>query len=212
MKKKEIRSTVEFVIGVPKSFPESSTCNIDTVFSELSSGRVKKVRIEKEKDESSFAQTFTDYMLKRQRNKLNFIVEHNNTNFSGILKGLWRDKNSFSTFRYNSDKMKFEDTKNCDVVTYIKAKPYITTADMLSLNNAFSLTNSKHEFYKDYKELWEERKNEYEKQCFYKSVGSYSGSGHRFRCFPGSCQEGFCRFDLHRERSYQGRPFDPSER
>lgn len=156
MKKKEIRSTVEFVIGVPKSFPESSTCNIDTVFSELSSGRVKKVRIEKEKDESSFAQTFTDYMLKRQRNKLNFIVEHNNTNFSGILKGLWRDKNSFSTFRYNSDKMKFEDTKNCDVVTYIKAKPYITTADMLSLNNAFSLTNSKHEFYKDYKELWQE--------------------------------------------------------
>ena len=153
MKKRCFRAGVEFIIGYNPGKKQLDKKILSEDFRKLSSERVKKVTFIEAERPKQYICMLKDYLLKTAK-KPDFLLEFNYTYLSGLAEGINMDK-LFPSYTFNSDTMRFKAIHNCDLVKYIKFKPYITVSDMFSLKMSTSTTSNNPEFYEDYQELWD---------------------------------------------------------
>lgn len=154
MKKKEFRASVEFIIGYKSTARIGSPDEIEQDFKTLSNKRVVKVKMMATDTRKEFVSALKDYLMNRRKNKTNFLLELNETPLSGVMEGS-NFFDEFSSYSYDSAQMKFTVIHDCDIVKYIRVKPFITVTDMFAFKMSTSATSNKPEFYGDYKELWD---------------------------------------------------------
>ena len=153
MQKAEFRANVEFVIGCVKSMNIPDQKETEQEFRKLSNKRISRVKLLRTGSIIEYIDFLRSYLRTRSRNKMNFLIEMNETQLSGVMlgSGIYKE---FSSYSYDSAKMKFDVYNDCDIVKYIHAKTFITVADMFVFKLSTSSTSNKPEFYDDYKELW----------------------------------------------------------
>ena len=153
MKKAEFRANVEFIIGLGAGANAGDAKETEREFRELSDRRVLRVKLVPVREIMEYITFLKGYLHTRSKNKMNFLVEKNDTNLSGVMlgSGLYKE---FSSYSYDSAKMRFDVIHDCDIVKYIHAKTFITVVDMFGFKLSTSSTSNKPEFYDDYKELW----------------------------------------------------------
>lgn len=153
MKKKEFRAIVEFIIGYMSSAKFGDLGNIEKDFRIRSENRIVRVKTIAADSRIDFVTTLNECLLGRSKNKQNFLLEANKTLLSGVMEGS-RIFDEFSSYRYDSAQMEFTVIHDCDIVKYIRVKPFITVTDMFAFKMSTSSTSNKPEFYGDYNELW----------------------------------------------------------
>lgn len=153
MNKKKFRAGVEFIIGCEMSARLGDAEDIEKEFRLRSDKRVVRVKLFTLDSEEEFLPALKDYLDSRSENKSNFLIEFNKTNLSGKMQGSGMFS-EFSAYKYDSQMMQFKSIHDCDIVYYIKVKPFITVTDMFSLKRSTSTASNKPEFYDDHKELW----------------------------------------------------------
>lgn len=156
MNKKNLRAGIEFIIGYSSNINIGRYENIEKELSEITSGRVKKVKMV-ESSFWEFADWLDEYLISRIKDKQNFLIEYNDTSLGGKVADSMRKQ--FSVYSFDSRKMKFENIHNCEKLDYIRFKPYITVTDMAAFRKSSSSTSNKPEFFADYNEFWSKYKD-----------------------------------------------------
>ena len=153
MRKKNIKSAVEFILLYPTTF--STLLSEETAKSivRLGGGRIKQVKRIEVSGIDEISENLTAYLKRRRIGKKLFAVEKNTTAFSYVLQGAGFYK-AFPSYQFDSCNMKFRDITDCEMLGYIKKTPYITATDMIALQLSSSESSNHPEFYTDYKELW----------------------------------------------------------
>lgn len=154
MKKKKFRANVEFIVGYKSSAKFGDLENIEQDFKILSDKRIVRVKTVAAVSRKDFVAALKEYLIGRSRNKQNFLLESNETPLSGVMEGA-SFFDEFSSYSYDSAQMKFTVIHDCDIVKYIRVKPFITVTDMFAFKLSTSLTSNKPEFYGDYNDLWQ---------------------------------------------------------
>ena len=139
MKKKEFRASVEFIIGYKQSAKFGDLEKIEQDFKLLSNKRIVRVKTIAAASRKEFVSVLKEYITGRSKSKQNFLLESNETSLSGVMEGS-SFFYEFSSYSYDSSQMKFTVIHDCDIVKYIRVKPFITVTDML---------------YGDYNDLWQ---------------------------------------------------------
>lgn len=152
MKKKKIRAHVEWIIGVNPSM-EIETANIASSFQERSENRISRVKWVVADSRRTYVKSINAYFKRRQKGNCHLLLESNETTLSGVMEGLGLFE-AFSSYRYDSIKMKFDVIHDCEIVNYIRVHPFITVTDMFAFKMSTSTTSNQPEFFNDYKDLW----------------------------------------------------------
>lgn len=153
MKKKKFRASVEFIIGHKSSAKFGNLEKIEQDYKLLSDKRIIRVKTMVASSRKEFISTLKEYLISRSKGKQNFLLESNETSLSGVMEGSGIF-DEFSSYSYDSAQMKFSVIHDCDIVKYIRVKPFITVTDMFAFKMSTSLTSNKPEFYGDYNDLW----------------------------------------------------------
>ena len=154
MKKKEFRASVEFIIGHKSTAKMGDLEKIEQDYKILSKKRIVRVKTIAAATRKEFVSVLKEYLISRSRGKQNFLLESNETSLSGVMEGLGIF-DEFSSYNYDSAQMKFTVIHDCDIVKYIRVKPFITVTDMFAFKMSTSSTSNKPEFYGDYNDLWQ---------------------------------------------------------
>lgn len=154
MEKKRLRAGVEFVIGFKSGLKIGNENDVEQTFRNLTENKILRVRCIPTESRREFSAFISDY-LRRRINNSNLMLEMNETPLSGVMEGAGIF-DLFSSYRYDSAKMKFTAVHDCDIVRYIRVKPSITVTDMFAFTMASSSTSNKPEFQSDYRALWEQ--------------------------------------------------------
>lgn len=153
MKKKQMKTAVEFVWIYKEEMTPYLSKNLEKEILVSGEGRIRQIRrIVWEKNEEISA-GLEQYLKKRSSKKQLFALEKNETKLSYLLQGagIYR---TFACYRFDSDTMKFFDISGCDMLRYIRKTSYITVTDMAAFRLSASKSSNQPEFYQDYKSLW----------------------------------------------------------
>lgn len=153
MNKKNIRANIEFVIGLKASIITDNESDLERDFKICGGNRIIRVKIIPSDSRRTYTVTLREYLSLRSKNKSNYLFELNETQLSGVMEGLGIF-DAFPSYSYDSTKMKFEVVHDCDIVKYIRMKPFITVTDMFAFKMSTSTSSNKPEFFNDYKSLW----------------------------------------------------------
>ncbi len=153
MNQKNFRANVEFVIGYKTNAKIGITEDIEQEFRKLSHKRISRVKFVETNNKVTYVTELKTYFTERSKNKMNFLFESNNTVLSGVMEGM-NIFEEFSSYSYDPVKMAFTLINDCDLLKYIRVKPFITVSDMFSFKMSTGSTSNKPEFYNDYQELW----------------------------------------------------------
>ena len=153
MKKKQIKSGVEFVIGYTRGAGIGSEEDFTKELKEVGNGKVRAVKMIALPDVKKFPELLEEYLKQRADKKPVFAIEENGTNLYSMLR-LTSIYEVFASYRFSSKERKFVSTTGCDLFRYINKLPYITVSDMISLEQSSGESSSYPQFYKEYKELW----------------------------------------------------------
>lgn len=154
MKRKVFRADVEFIIGYPEKADFSVLKEIERDFRNLSQKRISRVKFIPSASRRNYADMLKKYLHNRKGKKMNFLLEQNESPLSCVMEGTGFFE-EFSSYSYDSVNMRFNAIHDCDIVKYLRVKPYITVVDMFAFQLSSSTTSNKPEFYADYKELFE---------------------------------------------------------
>ena len=146
-KNKNLHARIEFFMGIADSC-DADTDNLEETFKKQNS-RISKVKTNVYSNEKLFVEFLKKYLTEKSKNKLNFIIQENETRLSGMINS------ELPSFSFNSVKMEFTNIYNCDIVNYIDKRSYLTTDDMTALRLSRSIPKNNPEFFEDYAELWD---------------------------------------------------------
>lgn len=155
MQRKEFRADVEFLIGYPAGAAFGDLEKTEQNFRSLSKNRISKVKFMPADSRRSYITLLKEYLHTRKKKKMNFLLEQTDTPLSYVMEGAGMF-DEFSSYSYDSVTMAFKVLHDCELVKYIRFKPYITVADMFAFQLSSSKTSNKPEFYDDYKDLFEQ--------------------------------------------------------
>lgn len=147
LKNKNLRTRIEFFMGIADSC-NADTDNLEEIFRQQNS-RISKVKTNIFANEKLFVEFLKKYLTEKSKNKLNFIIQENETRLSGMINS------ELPSFSFDSVKMHFENIYNCDIVNYIDKRSYLTTDDMTALRLSRGIPKNNPEFFEDYPELWD---------------------------------------------------------
>lgn len=167
MQKKKLKATIDFVIIY--SGVEATVVNNDFVrkIKKLGEGRIRKIKRIIVNGSEGISEKLEIYFKQQCAGKPFFAVEKNATMLSYLLRGAGF-YNSFASYKFDSNSMKFHAMVDCDMLEYIKKMPYITVMDMAAFRRSSNESFDQPEFFGDYKELWGkycERSIIWEKLC-----------------------------------------------
>ena len=145
---------MEFIIGYKSSAKLGDLGKIEQDFKLLSGKRIARVKTIAAATRKEFVSVLKEYLIGRSKSKQNFLLEANETSLSGVMEGS-SFFDEFSSYSYDSAQMKFTIIHDCDIVKYIRVKPFITVTDMFAFKMSTSSTRNKPEFYGDYNDLWQ---------------------------------------------------------
>lgn len=151
MRKKHFKAAVEFVLA----YNDVSLVNdeVEKEIIRLGRGRIRQVKLIMLNGIETISEKLETYLKYRSAGKRFFAVEKNSTGLSGRLQGAGF-YNSFASYKFDSNTMKFNDMDNCDMLDYINKTPYITVTDMAAFRLSSSESSNQPEFFDNYKELW----------------------------------------------------------
>lgn len=158
MKKKELRAETELILIYGDSLLADVETGLTEQLLELGEGRLRRVRPLYAADTEDLLKNLQQYLQKRSQNKKMFALESSGEGLSRLLEGAGFFK-KFPVYSFDSEKIAFTRTDQCDMLRFIRKKPFITVADMFSVRR--SAGGGHHpEFFEDYRELWDRyRKN-----------------------------------------------------
>ena len=154
MRKKHFKASVDFVLICTKTLKPSEDENLKKKIVSLGNGRIKLVKLIKTNAAEASMGELKAYLKDRSSGKRFFALEKNRTNLSYLLQGAGI-YNFFSCYQFDPTTMKFNTTIGCDMLRYIKKKPYITVTDMAAFRLSSSRSSGQPEFFDDYRELWD---------------------------------------------------------
>ena len=153
MRKKRFRAAVDFVIicreraasAVNRDFAERLRC--------LGGGRIRRVRGLPLAETEEPAEVLSDFLRERYAGRRMPVVEKNKSGLSCSLQGagFYRE---FPCYRFEPASMAFRELSGCDMLRYIRKKPYLTAADLTAFRLSTGENGRQPEFFEDYKELW----------------------------------------------------------
>ena len=153
LQKKQLRAAIEFVVA----YLASNHLQIGEDFKEnlrlLGEGKIKRVKLIELKQLEDLPKKLETDLKQKGTGKTFFAVEKNNTNLSISLQiaGFYR---SFASYQFDSKNIKFHGLSHCDMLGYIRKKPFLTVADMTAFQLSLSESNNQPEFFDDYNTLW----------------------------------------------------------
>ena len=153
MRKKHFKAAVDFVLVYDASVMSFANEELKKEIIRLGGGRIRQVKPIMLKGIGEVSEKLEEYLKYRSTGKRFFAVEKNATGLSGRLQGAGF-YNSFASYKFDSNTMKFNDMDNCDMLDYIKKTPYITVTDMAAFRLSSSESSNQPEFFDNYKELW----------------------------------------------------------
>jgi len=183
MGKKRFKAAVEMIIFYTKKADSLVNTDLETTIRNKGKGRIKQIKFMPLAKIEDLPADLENYLQKRSSGKRVFAVEKNSSGVSRILQGAGF-YNSFANYRYDSDKMKFDELNGCDMFGYITKSSYITVTDMTAFSRSINENNSQPEFFNDYKELWKKyckNKGVWKQLC--NTLGNYSKTNDTIACF-----------------------------
>jgi len=153
MRKKHFKAAVEFVLAYNETALSFVSEEVEKEIIRLGGGRIRQVKHIMLNGIEAVSEELEAYLKQRCAGKRLFAVEKNATRLSYMLQGAGF-YNSFASYRFDSDSMKFNAMTDCDMLGYIKKSPYITVTDMAAFRLSSSESSNQPEFFDDYKELW----------------------------------------------------------
>lgn len=153
MNKKHFKAAVEFVLACDRTAVSLANEELEKEIIKLGGGRIRQVKFITLNGMDTIAEELSIYLKKRCVEKRFFAIEKNTTRLSYMLQGAGL-YNSFASYQFDSDSMKFNAMNDCDMLGYIKKAPYITVTDMAAFRLSSSESSNQPEFFDDYKELW----------------------------------------------------------
>lgn len=153
MRKKHFKAAVEFVLAYNGTMLPVVNEGVEKDVIRLGEGRIRQVKRIVLDGTETVAEELEAYLKQRRVGKRLFAVEKNATKLSYMLQGAGF-YNSFASYQFDSDSMKFNAMTGCDMFGYIKKTPYITVTDMAAFRISSSESSNQPEFFDDYKELW----------------------------------------------------------
>lgn len=153
MRKKHFKAAVEFVLAYNGTMLPVVNEEVVKDVIRLGEGRIRQVKRIVLDGTETVAEELEAYLKQRRVGKRLFAVEKNATKLSYMLQGAGF-YNSFASYQFDSDSMKFNAMTGCDMFGYIKKTPYITVTDMAAFRLSSSESSNQPEFFDDYKELW----------------------------------------------------------
>lgn len=158
MKKKHVKAVIELVLAYDSKLGNMINLDFSDEIGKLSSGKIKKVKLIRLTNTSTdsigrLSEELEEYLVQRKKGKRFFALEKNSTKLSYMLYGTGT-YSKFSSYKFDSNTMKFYETSECDMLGYINKTPYITVTDMAAFCLSSSESSNQPEFFNDYKELW----------------------------------------------------------
>ena len=154
MRRKHFKAAVEFVLIYNGTMMPPADEKFEKELIRMGGGRIKQVKRIMTNGTETVSEELKEYLKRRSADKRFFAAEKNRTGLSCMLQGAGF-YNSFASYQFDSKRMKFNAVTGCDMLNYIKKKPYITVTDMISFRLSSSESSNQPEFFADYKELWE---------------------------------------------------------
>ncbi len=158
MNKKKFRTVVDFVLIYTEALKNIVIENLENEIKETGKGRIRLVNFMAVSQIADVPTKLITYLKQRRIGKNFFAMEKNRTSLSYMLQ-ITPAYNEFSSYRFTSHTMKFEDLFNCDMLNYIIKFPSITVSDMMALQCSASESSNNPEFFQDYKKLWRKYQN-----------------------------------------------------
>ena len=153
MRKKQFRAAVDFILVYTEKAAPAVDRGIGEKLRRLSGGRVRRVRGIPMSETEELADLLGECLRERYAGRRMPAVEKNATGISRTLQGAGFYR-TFPCYRFDSDSMTFQELSGCDMLGYIRKKPYITVADLAAFRLSVSESSNQPEFFEDYKELW----------------------------------------------------------
>ena len=153
MCKKHFKAVVEFVLAYNETDVSLANEEVEEEIMRLGEGRIRQVKCIALNGLETISEELGAYLKKRCIGKRLFVMEKNATRLSYMLQGAGL-YNAFANYQFDSNSMKFNSMRDCDVLGYIKKTPYITVTDMAAFRLSSSESSNQPEFFDDYKELW----------------------------------------------------------
>ncbi|MCD8091070.1 MAG: hypothetical protein LUD81_10730 [Clostridiales bacterium] len=176
MKKKKFRAAVDFALAYTKENAKFVNESFINSLKETGEGRVRAVKLIMLNEAEEAPSEIEEYLKKRSEGKRFFAVEKNKTNLSSMMRigGVYK---KFSSYKFVSETMRFEDINGCDMLRYIRRNSFITVADMTAFHCSLSDSSNNPEFFRDYNKLFEKYQ---QKSSVWKALceilGKYSAS------------------------------------
>ena len=153
MKKKEIRAETELILACRDEVIPEADSSFAEKLTKLSEGRLRRVKIMYAADTERFVSELETYLKQRSRKKEFFALERNETGLSRLLEGAGLYKR-FPSYSFDSETIRFSTGAGCEMLGFIRKKPFITAADMASVRRSVGGSSGQPEFHEDYKTLW----------------------------------------------------------
>ncbi|WP_028510909.1 hypothetical protein [Ruminococcus sp. NK3A76] len=152
MKKKQFAASVELIIGFTPGVLPYSVSQAEKELCDAESRRVTKVKLTEAGSRKDFAATLGAMLEKRRKSFDDLMLELNSTPLSCVMEGAGLYER-FDSYSYDPAQMRFTLINGCDLLGFIKARPFITAEDMFLSSD--SETHAAPEFYGDISALWE---------------------------------------------------------
>ncbi|MBR2779590.1 MAG: hypothetical protein IKD85_05420, partial [Firmicutes bacterium] len=135
MKKKELRAETELILACRDGAGPETEDSFEEKLTKLSGGLLRRVRIMYAEDTESFIRELEAYLKQRSRKKEFFALERNETGLSRLLEGAGVYRR-FPNYSFDSETICFSAGGGCEMLGFIRKKPYITAADMVSVRRS----------------------------------------------------------------------------
>lgn len=145
MDKKHIKSQIDLLVIYDEDFSYSSN-EVESKIRSINSSRIKVIKHFNANDIT----TIEKYINERSKGKDNFYLEKKKSVL--FPRTLYK---KFPSYKFNAIEMKFDKAYNCEMLSYIKKRPYITVSDLFSFKKASVISVENPEFFTDYPWLWE---------------------------------------------------------